>query len=332
MKKLLLLLVSILIMGTLGGCSGEFPSKTVTLLVGWGAGGGTDLTARAFAASLEEELGQTVVVQNLTGASGAVAMESFLSESPDGYTLLFSADTIATFQTMGLGDYSVDDVRPLMMISDDPKLITVAGSSDIDSFAELTEQIEANPGEYRLAYSGPGASGHIQALMLKSAGLDLNASPLGGGTAQILAVMNGQSDFTSPSGSTVTEYLKSGDLKALCVFDDEAVAGYDDLPPITDALPDMAKFMPISFPVSLHAHKDTDDETYGFLLEACKNAAADDDFQAFLSDGLLRDLTDITEQDAADYIKRLSSVYSWLLYDEGVAEHSPDDFGIPRAD
>lgn len=308
----------------------DYPTKQITMIIPWAAGGGTDITGRVFAAALERQLGQKVIVVNKPGASGATGTEYVASQEADGYTLLFSADTIATLQCMGVSTLSVDDFMPLMMVSDDPKILTVAGNAKYQTMSELVADVKARPGKLNMAYSAPGASGHIQGLLLKKAGLVFNMTPLGGGTAQMLSVISGQSDVTNPSGSTVTDYLATGELRNLAVFADSEVKGYEGAEPITAAVPELKEYMPITFPVSVHLKAGTDPKVYEVLLKACQQAAQDAEWKKFVEDGRLNDLTDIQGQAAAEYIKRLSSISSWLLYDEGVATKSPADFGIPR--
>lgn len=308
----------------------EYPTKQITMVIPWAAGGGTDITGRVFAAALERQLGQKVIVVNKPGASGATGTEYVASQAADGYTLLFSADTIATLQCMGVSTLSVDDFMPLMMVSDDPKILTVAGNSKYETMSDLVEDAKARPGKLNMAYSAPGASGHIQGLLMKKAGLVFNMTPLGGGTAQMLSVISGQSDVTNPSGSTVTDYLKTGELRNLAVFSDSEIKGYEGVEPITATVPELKDYMPITFPVSIHVKAGTDTQVYDALLKACQEAAKDQEWKKFVEDGKLNDLTDIQGQDAAAYIKRLTSISSWLLYDEGVATKNPADFNIPR--
>ncbi len=329
MKKILLFLISAMLI--LAGCAAEtpadYPSKEITLVVPWGAGGGTDLTARVFASLLEEELGQSVVVQNKTGASGATGTDYVYSQDADGYTLLFSADTIATMQVMGFSELSVDNFQPIMMVSHDPKIITVSGDSEFKTIEDLVSAAKENPNKLNLCYSGPGASGHIQGLLLKKAGVEFNMTPLGGGTAQMLSVISGESEMTNPSRSTVTEYLSTGELVNLAMFDSE---GEGDIPSITKAIPELDEYMPLTFPVSILAKEGTDPAIMEKLTIACENVANSEGWKDYIEQNSLIDLTEYKGEAATDYIKRLSSIYSWLLYDEGVATKSPEEFNIER--
>ncbi len=337
MKKTLAWILAISFIFLMSGCAKNnepqkptYPTKQITMVVPWAAGGGTDITGRVFAAALERQLGQKVVVVNKPGASGATGTEFVASQDADGYTLLFSADTIATMQCMGVSTLGVDDFMPLMMVSEDPKIVTVAGNAKYQTMGELVEDVKARPGKLNMAYSAPGASGHIQGLLFKKAGLVFNMTPLGGGTAQMLSVISGQSDVTNPSGSTVTDYLTTGELRNLAVFADSEIKGYEGVEPITATVPELKEFMPVTFPVSIHVKAGTDKAVYDALLKACQEAAKDEEWKKFVEDGKLNDLTDIQGEEATKYIKRLSSISSWLLYDEGVATKSPEEFGIPR--
>ena len=148
----------------------SYPAKNVNLVLGWGAGGVTDVAARVFAPLLSKHLGAPVVVQNKPGASGAIGTDFVNSQPADGYTLLFSAETPATFKVMGTSNLSFHDFTPISMVSNSEKVIVVAANSPYKTMKDLVTAIKANPGKIRFSYTGPGASGHIQGLLMQQKG------------------------------------------------------------------------------------------------------------------------------------------------------------------
>ncbi len=327
-RALILLALFLIILSAVSPAQ-AYPSAPVTLVVPWDAGGGTDIVARMFAPRLEEALGVPVRVENRGGSSGAIGTQYVHDAPADGHTLLFSADTPGTFQVMGISPLGYGDFTPISMLVSDPKLVVVRADSPYRSMQDLVDAICERPGRINMAYSGPGGSGHVQGLLYAAAGLAINQTPLGGGSAQILSVLSGQSDFTNPSGSTVLGYLQSGELRALCVFEMERIPGYD-APPITSAIPELAPYMPLTFPLSLHVAKGTPDDIVAALREATAKALASDAWQAYLAENYLTDLRGIAGDDAAAYLARWTSIVSWLLYDSGNAAESPEAFGIAR--
>lgn len=325
------LMVIVVLLTTLAGQAlAAYPDRPVSLVIPWGAGGVTDVAARAFAPVLEKYLGQPVVVVNRPGASGAIGTEYVNSRPADGYTILYSAETPATFRVMGLSKLTFSDFDPLIMMVDDPKVLVVSGKSPYKTLNDLVADAKAHPGKVRMSYSAPGASGHIQGLLLRAAGLDIALVPFGSGAELTLAVINGTVEFAFPSTGLALGYVKSGDLRALAVWSDEPSEAFPGVPPITAGVPEMKKFMPLSFPNCLVIKKGTPPEVRKVLLDAIVKASNDPQWREFASKMHYKTMHNLRESAVLDYWTRWESIVSWLLYDAGVAKASPADFGIPR--
>ena len=308
-----------------------YPSKGVTLAVPWGAGGVTDVAARVFAPLFEQYLGVPVVILNRPGASGAIGTEYAYARPADGYTVVFSAETPATFRIMDVSRLSFHDFEPVMLLSHSEKILAVAPESPYQTLADLVKDIRARPGKVRFSYSGAGASGHVQALlMMQKGGLDFSATPFGGGNNALLAVLGGQVDFTSPNIGTVKDYIASGKLRALAVFDRKKSAYLPDLPPITEAIPEMESFLPLDYPNCLMVKKGTPEDVTARIAEAASKAVADPRWKAFLENSWYVGLDPVRGKDMLSYWDNWASVVGWVLQDAGVAKTSPAEFGIPR--
>ena len=325
---LALILVFVL---SLSALAADFPTKSVTLVVPWSAGGITDRTARVFAPLWEKHLGQSVVIVNRPGASGAIGTDFAHSRPADGYTVLLSAETPAVFNVMGTSDLGFSDFEALMMLVHSEKMVVVKEDSPYETFEDLIKDIKARPGKVRMSYSGPGASGHIQGLMLtKNAGLNVSMTPFGGGNPALLAVLGGQVDFTFSNLGTVLDYIKSGKLRPLAAFSNEPSIFIDGVPPMTETLPVLEKFLPLAFPNCLLVKKGTSPELQEILLDAAEKAVQEPEWINFTKNSMYVKLHDLKGQDVLDYWTRWQSIVTWLLDDAGVTKKSPAEFDIPR--
>ena len=308
----------------------EFPNKGINLIVPWSAGGITDRVARVFAPIFEKHLGESVTIVNKEGASGAIGTEYVYDQPNDGYTVLFSAETPALFQIMDVSNRGFEDFDYLKMLVQDLKVIVVPKDSKYESLEELIDDIESKPGKIKMSYSGPGASGHIQGLLLKELGLDVGMTPYGGGNPAMLAAMSGEVDFTFGNYGTVKDYLEAGDLKALATFTDEKTDIIKDVPPIVDDLPEIKKYLPLYFPNLLLVKEDTPEEIKDILIEAIEKTVEDPEWEEFIESQSYTRLDDLDIDEINEYWDKYISITSWLLYDADAVEKSPEEFGIER--
>lgn len=306
--------------------------QNVTLIVPWAAGGVTDIAARGFAQCLSKEIGSTVAVVNVAGASGYTGTQQALSNKPDGLTLIFSAETPATFRTMGIGDISYEEsLSAIQLMVSDAKVVVVDKNSPYNTMEELIEGIRNNPDKITMSYTGPGASGHIQGLLYKMAGLKINDVPLGNGSAALTAIFSGTVDFTNANLATVLDHIKSGQVKALAVFSDTAISGeYGDIPPLTQALPELELYMPFYFPNCIAVDKKVPQEIKEQILTVCQKAIKSEEWQKFAEQNGYLSLTDITLDKADKYWQEWQSIVSYLLYDNGAAKINPAEIGIEK--
>lgn len=341
-KRIILIMIISIITTSIIGCTPAqnneesakegYPSKGITMVVPWSVGGITDRAARVFTPILEEHLGQSITIVNKEGASGAIGTEYAYDQPSDGYTILFSAETPSLFKVMGISDLGFEDFDYLKMLVQDLKLVVVPKDSKYETFDQLVTDIKANPGKIKMSYSGPGASGHLQGLLLKELGLDVAMTPYGGGNPSMLATISGEVDFTFGNYGTVKDYLEVGDLRALATFTKEQSEILKDIPPMTDALPESEKYLPLYFPNLLLVKKGTPEDVKATLMEAIEKAVQDPKWEEFIKTQSYTRLDDLTEEEIADYWDKYTSITSWLLYDAGAVEKSPEEFGIERYD
>src|SRR5882672_11370658 len=156
----------------------QYPQRPVQLIVPWGAGGGTDATARILAALLEKELKQPFNVVNRTGGSGVVGHDAIAKAPADGYTIGLITVEIAMMHHQGLTALTSTDYTPIGLVNADPSGIVVRTESPYKNVKELIAAIKANPGKMKASGTGQGGIWHLAiAGLLKDQGVDPNALP-----------------------------------------------------------------------------------------------------------------------------------------------------------
>src|SRR3954463_7314257 len=156
----------------------QYPQRPIQLIVPWGAGGGTDATARIIGSLLEKELRQPVNVVNRIGGSGVVGHQAIASATPDGYTLGMITVEITMMHHVGLTPLKHTDYTPIGLVNADPAAINVRSDSPYKSVKDLLAAIKANPGKMKASGTGQGGIWHLAiAGLLKEQGIDPNALP-----------------------------------------------------------------------------------------------------------------------------------------------------------
>lgn len=337
MKKLMLLIIPLIFSLSITGCksnmANSYPQKQITMIIPYGAGGTTDVTGRQLAAAMEKQLGQSIVIVNQSGASGSVGTKTVLDAKPDGYTILYTADSLGTQRVMGISDYSYDDFSPIMAVVNDPKVIVVNKSSKYNTLEDLINDMKERPGKVKMSYTGPGGSGHVQALIYNKLGLDMALTAYSSGAECITAVLGDQVDFTNSNYSTVTGYLESGDLKLLGISSKNRIDKYPEVPTIVDAIPESEEYLSMPFtPLSIVVDKDCPEEVKVTLRNALLEAVKDSKWQEFVKNNNLEELYSSYPniEDIESFYKDWQSLVCWLLWDANAAKNDPSMYGIKR--
>ena len=311
----------------------DYPKENITMIIPYGAGGTTDLVGRQLAIALEKQLGQTIIVENKAGASGSVGTEAALEAKPDGYTLLLTADSLGTQRVMGISEMSYGDFSPILPIANDPKVMVVAKDSPYETIQDLLDAMKENPGKIKMSYTGPGGSGHIQALLLNRYGYEPALTAYNSGAEGVTAVMGHQVDFTNSNYSTVASYIESGDLKLLAVCSVEPLSAHPDVVTLASVMPGSEEMMAMPYtPLSLIVHKDVPEDIKETLRAAAHAAVKDPEFEKYMDDNCIEKLYEKypTVEEAEKFFAEWESNISWMLYDAGAAVRSPEEFGIPK--
>ena len=311
----------------------DYPKEAITMIIPYGAGGTTDVVGRQLAIALEKQLGQSIVVENMAGASGSVGAQACLDADPDGYTILLTAESLGTQRVMGISEMSYADFAPISAIASDQKVVVVAKDSKYNTIEELLDDIKANPGKIQMSYTGPGGSGHIQALILNKFGYEPALTAYSSGSEGITAVLGKQVEFTNSNYATVASYIESGDLRLLAVCSDEPLGAHPEVPTLASVIEGSEELMKIPYsPLSLIVDKDVPAEVQAVLRDATMKAVEDPDFNAFMDKNSISKLYEKypTIEDTKKFFDEWESTVSWMLYEAGATVNSPEDFNIPK--
>lgn len=206
------------------------PSKNVTVIVAYKAGSGTDNTARVLSKFATNTIGKTIVIQNLEGGSGSIGWTALSQARPDGYTLGFvNLPTLCSNIVEQLGDYKIDDFVPICNHVNETSMVMVAKNSPFNTLEELIKFAKDNPGKLKASTNGMRASNHIGAeLLAKSAGFNYMAIPYGGTADQLLALRQGEVDFTVAKEADIASMMS--EVKVLGVFAEKRMQSFPDVP------------------------------------------------------------------------------------------------------
>jgi len=198
-----------------------FPTKPIRLIVGFAPGGGTDIVARAIAPKMGEILGQSVIVENKSGAAGTIAADQIAKSNPDGYTLLVghsNSNAIAPFVLTNVPYNPATDFTPITYLGYVPNVLVVKASLPVNSVAQLISLAKANPGQMTYGSSGIGSTQHLAgALFAKIAGIQLNHVPYKGSGQAIIDLLGGQITMNFDTLPPNLQQIKEGSLKALAI-------------------------------------------------------------------------------------------------------------------
>lgn len=216
-----------------------YPAKPVKLVVGFAAGGPTDVVARAFADHASKALGQPFIIDNKPGAGTIIAAQAVASAPADGYTLLFGATNHTMIQALYQGRVKFDAVksfRPLCTVAGSPTVLVVAPSLPVKTLADYQAKARAEPGRVTAGTAGVGSSGHFATeVFARAQGLQLNHVPYKGAAPVVTDLMGGQLDSSFATLGSVLPQIKSGKLRALAVGASQRSALVPDVPTFAEA-------------------------------------------------------------------------------------------------
>lgn len=262
----------------------EFPTRPVTLVIPFAAGGSTDLVGRLIAERMAAELGQPVVVENKGGAGGNLGAAQVAKASPDGYTILMG--TVAT-HALNPALYKkmpydpVTSFAPVSLLVVVPNVLVVNPDFPAKTTEELIALLKKDPGKYSYASSGNGTPLHLSGELFKSmADVDMQHIPYQGAGPALVDVLSGQVPIMFDNLPSSTSHIKSGKLRALGVTTAKRAPSFPDVPAIAEAVPGYETYTWNA----VFAPAGTPPEVVAKLNAAANKALADPKVQARLAD------------------------------------------------
>jgi len=257
----------------------DYPSRQITLIAPWPAGGAVDALCRAIALPLSERMGKSVVVENRPGAGSVIGTAAGAKASPDGYTLVMAGSgSLAISPTLykKLPYEPSKDFVPLLLAAKIPFFLVVNPSLPVRSVAELVKYAKDNPGKLSFASGGPGSPHHLYAELLKSmTGIEMTHIPYKGSAPALTDVIAGHVPMLFSDPVPVLPQIREGKVRALGISTAVRLPTAPDIPPIAESVPgfDVAGWGMITAPAG------TPKEVVAKLNAAMKSVAALPDVQ-----------------------------------------------------
>lgn len=226
--------------GTISTLAQPYPSKPIRLIMPFTAGIGTDVFARKLAPMLGDAMGQPLVPENRTGASGAIGAEAVFKSAPDGHTILFSSasPTVALPHTMKELPYDPNGFAPIMGAIEPLIVIVIKPSLPATSVREFIEYAKRNTGKLSYGSSGTGSTFHMFGESLnRTAGVDILHVPYKGTNLGVNDIMAGLLDMGFGSLAGIGPLIKSGKVRAIAILGEKRAPVMPELPAVTDVVP-----------------------------------------------------------------------------------------------
>ena len=217
--------------------SQQYPTKPVRIIAPFAPGGGTDFIARLIAQKLTERLGPQVIVENKPGAGGNLGAEFAVKSAPDGYTLLLVAGSYTVNPSLyKLSFDPVNDIMPLVQLSQGPFVVAVHPSVPANDLKELIELARRQPDKLSYASAGSGSITHLASeLFLDMAKIKIVHIPYKGTGPALNDTIAGSTQLIFGSVSTTLQFIKSGRLRGLAVTTPRRISALPDLPTVAEA-------------------------------------------------------------------------------------------------
>ncbi|AOT73113.1 hypothetical protein Gferi_13440 [Geosporobacter ferrireducens] len=308
----------------------NFPERDLNGYIMWGAGGAMDNVSRTITPLVEKYLNKSVVLQNKTGATGAVATQFVYDQKADGYTLLYGAENPQLYGVLNISKLDYKDFEPISILGRGVAVVIVPADSKLNTIQDLIDAAKAQPGKMKMSSTGPGGLPFVVASLISTvSGTEFNLVPFDGEGPAVTAMLGNHVDFTSVGLAAARELYRSGKVKPLALISNDPVEGMEEIPVIGQIMPEYKKYLPWGPFYGVFVKNETPEEVKEILRDAYKKAFEEEKFQSFLKDfGAVP--MGISGQEARDFMENWQRLSTWLLYDAGGTDISPETLGIKR--
>ncbi|MES2536920.1 MAG: tripartite tricarboxylate transporter substrate binding protein [Pseudomonadota bacterium] len=227
--------IAALVTASLPAVAQTYPTKPVELVVAFQPGGGVDTMARVFAEAARPHLGQSFIVVNKPGASGAIGLSYVANAQPDGYKVAMVFAELLTVQLLGIAKVSHEDFQPIAKFASDPSTLTVRADAPWKTIEEFLAYAKANPAKVTVSNAGNGSISHISAAALgHKTGTQYTHVPYQGSAPAVLGLLSGQVDATTVNYSVLSPHIASGKLRTLASMSDKRYASLAKVPTLKE--------------------------------------------------------------------------------------------------
>ena len=279
---LILVVLSFILLSTTPEAQTKYPTRPISFICPWGAGGGTDQVARMLAVLLEKDLGQPVTVVNRTGGGGAVGHTAGATAAPDGYTMTIVTVEITMMHWMGLAKVNYKDFKPVALLNFDPSGVNVRTDAPWKNLKELLDYAKANPGKLKATGTGKGGIWDLaRAGMLKTAGISIDAIPWvpsEGAAPGLAELVAGGIQVVTCSLPEARSMIEAKRVRALAIMGDKRADLFPDVPTLRELgiSWSMGAWRGVGVP------KDTPDDVVKVLEKSLEKAVASAEFKNFM--------------------------------------------------
>ena len=238
MLRVLVIFSAVVASLSVAGATSSYPNRLIRIIVPFPAGGLNDNVARVIQPSLQEELGQSVIIENRTGASGIVGTDAVAKAAPDGYTLLVvaSSHTVSPATNAKLPYNTERDFAPISLVVRDPLLFVVSNDVQAKTLSAFIALAKSEPGKINYATPGTASQSHlVTELLSQRAGIKMLEVPYRGGAPAMLALISGEVQFAVLSTQLSAPQIQSGKVRALASGGRMRDRNFPDLPTLNES-------------------------------------------------------------------------------------------------
>jgi tripartite-type tricarboxylate transporter receptor subunit TctC len=306
------------------------PTKPITIIVPWAAGGSTDQVTRVTAGEIEKAIGQKVIVVNQPGASGSIGTKNALEAAKDGYTWTAgAAQDLGTYAVLGMLDTKIGDWALFLNVAN-VSTLSVNPSTPYKTASELIDAMKAKPGAISVATAGVNSSGHsAMEAIAKATGVKYKHVTYDGGNPAVVSTVAGETDATSQLTVEQAEMIRGKRLRALAVIGDKPVEldGYGVIEPLTKSIPGFkspANYFGIFIP------KGVPPEVIATVEKIWADQIATSATLKQYATSRGAQFAPYAGAEAQKAVMPAVQANAWAAADTGKAKVAPDTLGIPR--
>jgi tripartite-type tricarboxylate transporter receptor subunit TctC len=332
MRRILGLAMATVLVSAVAANAADYPSRDITNVVVWSAGGGTDVCNRIVSAEMQNFLPVRINVTNKPGGvAGSIGMSYVYSQPADGYTIVGLSESVVTASVQGGWDQKMDVWYPFI-IAGSPDVISVSADAPYASLTELIDAVKADPGAIKASAGGAGSIHHLNLLaLMEGTDAKFNFIPYPGSAPAQTAAMTGEVSVVVTSLAEQQQLIKGGKLRALGMLVPEPfmVEGVGEIPSAFTAYPELSKHLPIGQAIGMAVRADSPDDVKAVLTDAFNKALETDAVKNWAKENFYV-ISGKTGAEASAEFARLESLFGWTLYELGAAKIDPADLGIPK--